>query len=185
MTPNGVEFHREMTTAARTSWATGRIKDARGRRASQLDPVLLHLRHEHSRIPPGPLRSIARRIGLGMTTANRITMWASIVGLVCLVTGAVILSVRLSNGAISTRRFVGSMVPLTSTWVALYAFWMGTRGVRFQRTKRVMLEHGFCPHCGYDLNGLCVDATDGATVCPECGCAWSLRLDADAPSDPA
>jgi transcription initiation factor TFIIIB Brf1 subunit/transcription initiation factor TFIIB len=37
-----------------------------------------------------------------------------------------------------------------------------------------MLKHRRCPHCGYDIRGLPVDPQDGATVCPECGCAWEL-----------
>jgi hypothetical protein len=37
-----------------------------------------------------------------------------------------------------------------------------------------MLKHRRCPHCGYDLRLLPIDSNDGATVCPECGCAWSL-----------
>ena len=31
-----------------------------------------------------------------------------------------------------------------------------------------------CPHCGYDIRGLPTDPEDGATICPECGCAWQL-----------
>ena len=37
-----------------------------------------------------------------------------------------------------------------------------------------MLQHRRCPHCGYDLRLLPDDCSDGATVCPECGCAWKL-----------
>jgi hypothetical protein len=43
------------------------------------------------------------------------------------------------------------------------------------RVASVMLKRRHCPHCGYDLRGLPVDSTDGATVCPECGCAWNLK----------
>ena len=39
----------------------------------------------------------------------------------------------------------------------------------------VMLKHCHCPHCGYDIRGLPRDPADGATVCPECGCAWKLE----------
>lgn len=161
-----------MADAVRTTWRTGAVRDAHGRAVSQLDPVLLHLRHEHTVIPERPLRAIARQIGPGLTRANQVTMWAGIVGLLCLVIGVAILSVRLSNGTIGVRRFVASLIPLSAVWVTLFAFWMGTRGVRFQRTKAVLLEHGYCPHCGYNLEGLELDARDGSTVCPECGCAW-------------
>jgi hypothetical protein len=126
--------------------------------------VLLHLRHEHGVIPHAPLTTIAEKIGLGMTRANTVLLWAGIVGVVCLVIGATILSIRLAHGSINVRRFIGSMVPLTTVWVTLFAFWMGARGARFQRTKRVMLEVGYCPHCGYDLKGLAPDPQDDATV---------------------
>ncbi len=42
------------------------------------------------------------------------------------------------------------------------------------RVASVMLEHRHCPHCGYDIRELPTDSSDGATVCPECGCAWML-----------
>ncbi len=48
------------------------------------------------------------------------------------------------------------------------------------RVASVMLEHRHCPRCGYDIRSLPADTEDGATVCPECGCAWKLG-DADGP----
>lgn len=44
------------------------------------------------------------------------------------------------------------------------------------RVVKVMLEYRHCPHCGYDIRGLPTDPIDGATVCPECGCAWRLEV---------
>ena len=38
------------------------------------------------------------------------------------------------------------------------------------------IEHLRCPYCGYDIRGLPVDPSDGATVCPECGCAWRVPV---------
>ena len=50
----------------------------------------------------------------------------------------------------------------------------------FLRSKNnVMLQHLRCPHCGYDLRLLPTDPKDGASVCPECGCAWRLEPDAE------
>jgi hypothetical protein len=43
-----------------------------------------------------------------------------------------------------------------------------------KRVARVMLMHRHCPHCGYDIRRLPADPTDGATICPECGCAWRM-----------
>lgn len=141
---------------------------------SQIDPVMLHLRHEHGVIPAEPLRVMADRIGFGMTRANRVLFWAGLLGVACLLIGVAILSVRLAHGSISVRRAVGAMVPLSGIWVTIMAFWMGSRGVRFRRIRAEMLACGYCPHCGYELHGLAPDPADGATVCPECGCAWMV-----------
>jgi hypothetical protein len=48
------------------------------------------------------------------------------------------------------------------------------RRMRGGRAPGAMLRSGLCPHCGYDLRGSPADEEDGATVCPECGCAWRL-----------
>jgi hypothetical protein len=166
----------------RTTWETGRIKDARGRQVTQLDPVMMHLKHQHAVIPAEPLGRIAHQVGIGMTRGNQIALWA---GLVCTVAVGIALCigfVRLANGTIGARKFAGSLIPLSGVWLPVYAFWMGTRGVRFGRITGAMLEHRRCPHCGYDLRGLGADSEDGATVCPECGSAWTLP--ADEPLDP-
>jgi hypothetical protein len=44
-----------------------------------------------------------------------------------------------------------------------------------RRVPAIMLKHKRCPHCAYDLQGLPADDTDGATICPECACAWDLE----------
>jgi hypothetical protein len=158
----------------RTTWQAGPIKDARGRSVRQLDPVIMHLSRRHGAIPPEPLRQIAQDVGIGMTRANQIAFWGGVLCLVCLCIAIVILFVRLQNGTIGLRKSVLSLLPYGGAWIAPYAFWKGTRGVRFQRITKVMLEHRRCPHCGYDIRGLPADSTDGATVCPECGCPWML-----------
>lgn len=158
----------------RTTWQAGPIKDARGRSVRQLDPVIMHLSRRHDAISPEPLRAIAQDVGIGMTRANQIAFWGGVLCLVCLGIAFVILFVKFQNGTIGLRRLVLSLLPYCGVWIAPYAFWRGTRGVRFQRITKVMLQHRRCPHCGYDTRGLPADASDGATVCPECGCAWKL-----------
>ena len=162
------------TRSESTSWQTGAIKDARGRSVTQLDPVLMHLRRQHRVIPPEPLGEIAREVGIGMTRANRIAFWMGVVSLVCFGVAMTILLVRMAGGGVGFGEIARKLTPFGAIWVPLYGAWMGTRGVRFQRTTKVMLRHRRCPHCGYDLRGLRVDDDDGATVCPECGCAWTL-----------
>ena len=77
-----------------------------------------------------------------------------------------ILIVRYVNGTIGLGRLLRSLVPYGAIWLAPYGLWMGTRGARFQRITRVMLQARRCPHCGYDLRGT---LAAGRTECPECG----------------
>ena len=152
----------------------GRIKDARGRVVSELDPVVMHLAHSPGIIPTDALREIAQDLGFGINKGVRIALIAWIVCSVTFVIALMILLTRLSNGAITGRRFALSLVPYCGVGTAFFAFWQGARNNRHQRIKDIMLKHLRCPHCGYDIRGLPTDPEDGATVCPECGCAWSL-----------
>ncbi|MGD2107988.1 MAG: hypothetical protein PVI86_01225 [Phycisphaerae bacterium] len=154
--------------------SAGRVKDAHGRVVSQLDPVVMHLTRRTGLIPDDVLHDIARDIGFGMTKGVRVALCAWIVCSVSLVIAVVILFFRLSNGAITTGRFALSLVPYCGVLTVFFAFWSGARNTRHQRIKTVMLRHQRCPHCGYDIRGLPTDPGDGATVCPECGCAWRL-----------
>ena len=106
-----------------------------------------------------------------MTRANRLLLWSTVVCVVCLGIALAILLVRYLNGTISLGRLIRSLIPYGAIWLAPYGLWMGTRGVRFQRITRIMLESRRCPHCGYDLRGCPVDG-DNITVCSECGSAW-------------
>ena len=164
----------------------GRIRDARGRLVTQLDPVMTHLLRQRGGIPPEVLRDMAQQIGIGMIRANRVAFWAGIVAIACCGIGLAIGFTRLSAGSISLRKFLTNMLPYTGVWVAPFAFWIGTRSARSGRTTRVMLQHLHCPHCGYDIRGLSTAPEDEATVCPECGCAWHLgeRIDTDATGQP-
>ncbi|MHC5003327.1 MAG: hypothetical protein ACYTJ0_09400 [Planctomycetota bacterium] len=69
----------------------------------------------------------------------------------------------LTNPAILAAIVAGSVIP-----------WLTARRERLKRVERVMLGHAVCPHCGYGLTGLPASPEDGATVCPECACAWQL-----------
>lgn len=56
----------------------------------------------------------------------------------------------------------------------LLSIWLVSARVRFKRIRNIILKHSRYPHCGHDLRLLPTDPEDGATVCPECGCAWRL-----------
>jgi hypothetical protein len=62
-------------------------------------------------------------------------------------------------------------VNLTVFAIGAVQFWRSGRRARAERVCATMLRHLRCPHCGYDIRGLPTAPEDGATVCPECGCA--------------
>jgi len=134
----------------------------------------MHLAHRPGIIPADVLREVALEIGFGAARGVRIAFAAWIVCSLSLVIALAILLTRLSNGVITPRRFAVSLVPYCGVFTVFIAFWTGARNNRHKRIRQVMLVHRRCPHCRYDIRGLPIDPTDGATVCPECGCAWKL-----------
>jgi hypothetical protein len=165
----------DVSSSAQTA---GWIVDARDRKVSQLDPVMMHLMRRPGIIPSDVLRDIAQKVGLGVTRATRVSFWASIVGVACLVIAVAICLTRHANGSISTARFFRNLVPYTGVLAGLVGCWISLRSARHQKIGSIMLEQRRCPHCGYDVRLLPTDPGDGATVCPECGCAWRLEPDA-------
>lgn len=152
-----------------------RIKDARGRKVTQLDPVTMRLLREHDAIPPETLRKLADEIGVGWPRLVRLTFIIMLIALVAcfLVAGVHLLrDVMFSNAGL--EEFARRLLPLAAPLAGLLSIWFVSARVRFKRIRSIILKHSRCPHCGYDLRMLHVDPQDGATVCPECGCAWRL-----------
>jgi hypothetical protein len=148
----------------------GHIEDARGRRVALLDPFSLHMLPRHDVIPPEYLGAIAKQIGPGMPR------WQYRGYLTCVILFLIGMGLRFD----AVERV------LWPANIALFLLsglmtWRGARRARSKRATTVMLQFRRCPHCGYDLRGLREDPADGATVCPECGCAW--RLAAETPVD--
>jgi len=151
----------------------GRFKDARGRPVTLLDPYALHLLRRHDVIPAEPLGQIAGRIGSGWARKQRIA---------CLITWMLPLTViagtwmaRWCRGIpFGTRERNAAVILAANFAVGAGIIWWWARRNRVRRVLRCMLQHLRCPHCGYDLRLLPADPEDGATVCPECGCAWKL-----------
>lgn len=146
------------------------IKDARGRTVTQLDPVAMHLLRKHDIIEPEVLAVIAREPGVRIAGKERAAL---IVGVVCLLAVASLFTWSLIVGNLG-----GAALAKTSSLIYFCAvpwvIWYVLKRRRFAKVTAAMLEHRRCPHCGYDLRLLPVDESDGATVCPECGCAWTL-----------
>ena len=148
----------------------GHVTDARERRVTQLDPVGMHLLRRHDVIPADVLGAIAGEPGLAVTAWERAAL-AFGIALPLIIIGLFIHSIVTGDFgggpfARSAALAYFSVVPLV--------IWYGLKTARFGKVAGAMLKHGRCPHCGYDLTGLAPDDADGATVCPECGCAWNL-----------
>ena len=152
-----------------------RGRDARGRMVGQLDPVAMYLLGRPGPIDPEALRAIAEELDPGEVRRRR---WKAV--------GAVLTIILAYTGFFGYfeifNRWRG-WDPVLIGFAVLYFVWPPTffligflraRRRRLRRIRRVMLRHRHCPHCGYDIRGLPADEPDGATVCPECGCAWML-----------
>ena len=151
----------------------GCIKDARGRPVSLLDPYALNLLRRHDVISSDTLTSIAREVGFGLPKWQRSAYFA----VVMIVLGNGIFLLIWKDIRRSSFDALGST--LGSLGVVLFAisaiiFWRGGRRGRAKLVCAIMLRHLRCPRCGYDVRGLPTAPEDGATVCPECGCAWRL-----------
>jgi hypothetical protein len=155
---------------------SGRITDARGRRVRQLDPVSMHYLRQRDVIDAETLRKLAADIGIGWPRLVKVLFFVVIADLaLCLVVSGVDLFRDVIVGGAGLGAFVlERLLPLTPLWACPMLIWFVSARVRFKRVRDAMLRHGRCPHCGYDLKGLPVDEPEGATLCPECGCAWRL-----------
>jgi hypothetical protein len=157
-----------------TTRQAGRFKDARGKPVTLLDPYLLHKLRRHDVIPAAPLAEIARDIGSGWARAGRLIftfVWPVV--LACLAVAHVF---KWGGGFTVHPRELRLWLVLLACFVFNFVLvWFFSRSGRLERVCKVMLKHLRCPHCGYDLRLLPSDPADGATVCPECGCAWKLR----------
>ena len=153
------------------------IRDARGRKVTQLDPVMMHILHRHEAIETETLLAIAEDIGPGFPWASRIATWIFFIFGAAGVT-AMLVRAYLFRGGLDAIGKILTAVNIICLALVVFGLWAGARKLRFGRVKRIMLAHRRCPHCGYDLKGLPVDASDSATICPECGCAWRMSDEA-------
>ena len=164
-----------MATGQQQSTSTGRIVDARGRRVTQIDPVAMHLLHRHDVIPAPKLREIAT--GIDPQEVRR-RPWAALLTPVWIV----LWYAAFFGYFIVFKRWRG-WDPVLATFAIFYfvypiaVLWIGSlraRRARWERIRRIVLEHHHCPHCGYDMRGCPADDQDVA-VCSECGSAWRMH----------
>lgn len=154
---------------------TGRIQDARGRTVKQIDPVKLHLLNNDSVIPAEKLRTISDELLPGARRQRLILLLTSVFTILFIVGGTVVYFRYFGTwGGFDP---VSTAIHIVQLAVILLGPIIGFRIARQKYATRittVILKHRHCPHCGYDIRGLKIDPSDGATVCPECGCAWQL-----------
>lgn len=150
-----------------------RIREARGRSVTQLDPVTMHLMHRHDLIDAETLRVIAEEIGPGHGKWRRRWFWIfEILPLIAI--PVLFIRVFIMRGGRDSLSIILWSVIVVCVVIAVWGFAMGAKKLRFGRVRDAMLKYRRCPHCGYNLRGLMVAPTDGATLCPECGCAWKI-----------
>lgn len=153
----------------------GRIKDARGRLVARFDPVRTHLLNQSTLIPAETLRAIADDVLPGARRQRLIQVASVVFGFLFVIGGNIVYFRYFSTW--SGLDLVGTAIYAVQIAVLLSGPIIAFRMARSQYVGRVaaaMLKHLRCPHCGYDIRGLPTDTKDGATVCPECGCAWCL-----------
>jgi hypothetical protein len=155
----------------RASAKTRYIKDARGRKVTQLDPVALYLLRQHNVIEADVLRAIAHEEGVRITGRERASLFVGV--------GGALLVISLFTHAALTGDIRDAPYAKSASLVFLCSIpwitWHHAKRTRFGNVAAAMLKYARCPHCGYDLRLLPTDPGDGATVCPECGCAWKLE----------
>ena len=147
------------------------IKDARGRKVAQFDPVAMQLLRQYDVIDADALRQIAHEKGVGIRSQERIFLIVGVVGAISVIG---LFSYEGIFGGLRDAGFAktsGLLYLCAAPWI----LWHLVRLSRRDSITAAMLKHLRCPHCGYDLRLLPPDAGDNATVCPECGCAWKLE----------
>ena len=162
----------------------GRVQDARGRWVTLIDPFVMHKLRRYDTISAESLDRIARELGSGWA---KIGVWIfSYVWSAAFIL-LVVAHFRKWGGGLSVApRELRLWVVLLSLFVVNCGLvWYFSRRDRLKRVHRILLQHLRCPHCGYDLRMLSTDPADGATICPECGCAWELIHEATFREDPS
>jgi len=155
-----------------------RIRDARGREVPQLDPMKLHVLRRPGAIESDVLDRIVNELEPGTAKTRPFLIFAVAAGVVLALAG-IVASIIMEgqtawNDLVDTVTNPAIIAP--NVFVIAFVPWMVVRKRRSRRGRvsAVMIKHRRCPRCGYSLQGLSVDPADGATVCPECACAWRL-----------
>lgn len=153
---------------------SGCITDARGRRVTQVDPVAIYILRQHDLVDAATLRAIANERGVRVTAGERAALIGGLCGALLVISFFTLEFITGGIGDAPMAKSAGLLYLCSLPWI----FWYSIKRKRFKNVAGAMLRHLRCPHCCYDLRMLPVDPEDGATVCPECGCAWRLAPEA-------
>jgi len=158
----------------------GRITDARRRTVTQLDPVAMYLLHQPDIIPSEALRAVSQEIDARELRRRPLALALAPVWVILWYSTWFLYFRFFSTWKGWDPVLIAFGVAYFVTpFLTVYLGFRKAKRRRWEAICRVMLRHLRCPHCGYDIRGLPVDEVDGATVCPECGCAWSLPPSTD------
>jgi len=148
---------------------------------TQLDPVTLRLLRQHDVIPAETLGALAEAIDPGEVRKRQRGLIFGVLMAGVAYVGVFLYFRFFGRGSWRDPVMFGFYASyLIVPPVVVYLKFRRARRARHERIRAVMLQHLRCPHCGYDIRGLNPDPEDGATVCPECGCAWLLeRVESD------
>lgn len=147
-----------------------RIKDARGRTVTQLDPIALFLLRQHQVVDAETLRAIANEKGVRVAFDERVALIGGLCGALLVISLFTFEFITAGIRDAAIAKSAGLLYLCSLPWIVWYAI----KRRRFNKVAAAMLKYLRCPHCGYDLRMLPVDPSDGATICPECGCAWMI-----------
>ena len=157
---------------------SGRARDARGREVRVISPLRMRLLGRYEVIEREALNAILEDITPGF---RRNLVFAIIILTLTFVlaVGGIVVDCIL-EGPAAWQDLFDTMKTMFPIWIpclvgGVLVPWLATRQVRRKRTIAALLKHHRCLHCGYDLRNLPVDSFDGATICPECACAWQFE----------
>jgi hypothetical protein len=154
------------------------IADDRGRTAEMIDPFRLYALGGDGVIDRDHLRAIIEDVAPSRLRMLRYLAWFAGIYIVAMVL-AVFVPRYLENGSVLHSAGIAAR-SLAVWWAFAYLLlilpWqlLVERRAKRRRIAALVLSHGHCAHCGYELRGLAPDPADGATVCPECSGAWKL-----------
>jgi hypothetical protein len=152
-------------------------RDDRGRRVELLAPRAVHGLDSHPSTIPANIRSNILRAARRGSCVEQSLLSLFAIGLLCVGVPGTIGLVRSSAAApgLSGASRLAMVGVLAVMCIVPVLVMFRRRGIGLQRAITL---HGYCATCGYPLAGLPV-ASDGCTVCSECGSAWRIRAAKD------